>query len=66
MVSIGCTGDITKFSTSDIRLKENIISIPNPIDKIKQVKGVEFNWKPGFEKVHNFGTGSDIGVMQRY
>ena len=61
--SIGCTGDITAFSTSDIRLKENIISIPNPIDKIKQVKGVEFNWKPGFEKVHNFGTGSDIGVI---
>ena len=61
--SISATGDITAFNTSDERLKENIVTIVNPIEKIKQVKGVEFTWKPGFEKVHMFGTGSDIGVI---
>ena len=61
--SISATGDITAFNTSDERLKENIVTIANPIEKIKQVKGVEFTWKPGFEKIHMYGTGSDIGVI---
>ena len=33
------------FYTSDVRLKENIETIPNAIAKIKALRGVEFNWK---------------------
>jgi len=41
-------GDITAFSTStssDLKLKENILTIENPIEKIKQLNGVTFDWK---------------------
>ena len=32
-------------STSDLSLKTNIQTIPNPIDKILQINGVTFNWR---------------------
>ena len=32
-------------STSDIKLKENIHSIDNPLDKVMQINGVGFRWK---------------------
>jgi hypothetical protein len=32
-------------SASDIRLKENVKKIDNPIDKIVRIDGVTFNWK---------------------
>lgn len=31
--------------TSDVNLKENIITVPNALDKIKAMRGVKFNWK---------------------
>ena len=34
-------------SASDIRLKENIQKIDNPIDKIIRIDGVTFDWKSG-------------------
>ena len=41
-----CNGNITAFgSTSDIRLKENIEVIPDALDKVKELKGVTFNYK---------------------
>ena len=46
-VSIGggltCTGDVTA-NTSDIRLKENIRIIENPLEKIENIRGVYFNY----------------------
>ena len=36
--------DVIAFA-SDKRLKENIIEIPNPIEKIKQLRGVYYDWK---------------------
>jgi hypothetical protein len=46
-VSIGggltATGDITA-NTSDIRLKENIRIIENPLEKIENIRGVYFNY----------------------
>jgi len=32
-------------STSDVRLKENIHSIKDPLDKIMKINGVGFRWK---------------------
>jgi len=60
--SISATGNITAFATSDERLKENIIEISKPLDKINEIKGVFFNWKEGHEDIHQF-KGEDIGVI---
>lgn len=40
--TITCT-DVN--STSDVRLKENIHSIKDPLDKIMKINGVGFRWK---------------------
>jgi hypothetical protein len=46
-----CNGNITAFgSTSDIRLKENVEVIPNALDKVKQLKGITFNYKKDGKK----------------
>ena len=38
-------GNVTAYgSPSDIRLKENVEVIPNALDKVKQLKGVTFNY----------------------
>ena len=38
-------GDITAFSSSDQNLKENIVVIPNALDKINSISGNTFTWK---------------------
>ena len=44
--AIICNGNITAFgNTSDIKLKENIEVIPDALDKVKQLKGITFNYK---------------------
>ena len=43
-----CDGDVIAYSTttsSDRKLKENITPVENALDKVKQLNGVEFNWK---------------------
>jgi len=41
---IRATGNITAYFGSDKRLKENIKPLENAIDKIKSIRGVEFDW----------------------
>ena len=44
--AIICNGNITAFgNTSDIKLKENIEVISDALDKVKQLKGITFNYK---------------------
>ena len=46
-------GNICAYSTtttSDERLKENIQVVENPIEKLQQIRGVEFDWKENGEK----------------
>lgn len=59
---IRATADITAFYSSDERLKEDIIPIENPIEKLMAIDGVTFNWKEGFEEIHSH-TGADTGVI---
>ena len=41
-----CANDVAAFGTlSDITLKENIKVIENPLDKVKQIRGVNFSYK---------------------
>ena len=55
-------GDITAFSTSDENLKENLVIIPNAVDKVKSVSGYTFKWKADGPYVHLNGK-EDIGVI---
>jgi hypothetical protein len=41
---IRATNEITAYYTSDIKLKENIKQIENPIAMIDQIRGVYFDW----------------------
>ena len=42
---IRATAEITAYYSSDERLKENIIPIDNALGKLRQLKGVMFDWK---------------------
>ena len=56
--SVYVTGDVVAYTTSDERLKDNIQLISNPIQKITQLRGVEFDWKDGMPKAgtHDYGV----------
>ena len=45
------------FSPSDINLKENIVVIPNAIDKVNAINGYTFTWK------ENSGGYDDTGII---
>ena len=57
--TVNATGDITAFASSDERLKDNIQTIPNAVEKVQQIKGVSFDWNSN-QTNH---TGHDIGVI---
>ncbi len=59
---IRATGDITAFYSSDIRLKENILPIPNALEKVNQISGNTYDWKEGYDEVHSH-KGNDVGVI---
>lgn len=45
---IRATDEVTAYYTSDERLKENVEPIENALEKIKQLKGVMFDWKDDY------------------
>jgi hypothetical protein len=53
------TGDVVAYYSSDERLKDNIVKLQNPIQKIKQLNGVEFDWNDNQDTY----KGHDIGVI---
>jgi len=53
------TGDVIAYYSSDKRLKDNIIQISNPIEKIKSIGGYEFDWNDN----QSTYEGHDIGVI---
>ena len=52
--------DVVAFSTtvSDCRLKDNIETIPNALDKVMSLRGVEFDWNATSRKGQH-----DIGLI---
>ena len=48
------------FSPSDLNLKENIVVIPNAIDKVNAISGNTFTWK---SESYNESIGDDTGVI---
>ena len=59
---IDAAGDVVAFSTSDIRFKENIKAIENPIEKIRKISGNTYNWKAELKDIHGY-EGNDVGVI---
>jgi len=57
---IRATGDVYALASSDKRLKENIIPISNPMDKIKKIGGYTFNWNGISNKPKNV---QEVGVL---
>ena len=51
------------WSASDIRWKKNIKPLQNSLDKIIELRGVEFEWKVDEYKEMNFEKGKKIGFI---
>lgn len=56
---IRSAADVIAYYSSDERLKDNINTIENALDKVKSMKGVSFDWNNN----QNTYTGRDIGVI---
>lgn len=50
--------DVIAFAISDERVKDNVLPISNALEKLEQITGVSFDWKP--ESGHH---GHDYGVI---
>jgi hypothetical protein len=54
----------TSWNTpSDLRFKENIRTIDSPLDKIKNIRGVSFEWKTAEYQDKGFPEGRHYGVI---
>ena len=65
---IRATNDVTAFYSSDVALKENIVNIPNPLEAIKKLNGVLFDWKKSYIDERGGEDGyfvrkKDVGVI---
>ena len=55
------SGDVVAFYTSDERLKDNVKTISEPIHKLQQLRGVEYEWN---DKQDIYPSGSkDSGII---
>ena len=62
------TNEITAYYSSDERLKENISTIENALDKVNSIRGVEFDWKADHIKSRGGEDGyfvrkHDVGIV---
>ena len=59
-----CDGDIIAFTSSDRRLKDNIKSIEDPLEKVKTIGGYTYTWNElgGAHSIHDSGD-TDVGVI---
>lgn len=56
---VNATGDVVAYYSSDKRLKDNIIRIENPLEKVSKIGGYTFDWN---DKQQTY-TGKDVGVI---
>lgn len=61
-------GDVVAYYSSDISLKENIVEIPNALDKVSQIRGVTYDWKDDYLESKGgeddyFNRKHDVGVI---
>jgi hypothetical protein len=65
---IRATNNITAYYSSDKRYKKNVINIQNPLEKLQQINGVEFDWTEEYMAQHGGEDGyfireHDIGSI---
>ena len=58
--NLNLAGDLTAFSTSDIRLKTNVTKIKDPLDKLGKINGYMYDWIENGDTPHK---GRDVGVV---
>ena len=58
--TLEATNDIIAYSSSDKRLKDNILPISNPLQKINSIGGYSFDWNVEKQHIYN---GKDYGVI---
>lgn len=58
--NMNLAGDLTAFSTSDIRLKTNVTKIKDPLDKLGKINGYMYDWIENGDTPHK---GRDVGVI---
>tara|TARA_B100000941_G_scaffold12852_1_gene7901 strand:- start:51 stop:758 length:708 start_codon:yes stop_codon:yes gene_type:complete len=56
-------GDITAFATSDKNLKENLVTIPNALDKVGIITGYTYKWKTAGTDYSSVDGVEDTGVI---
>ena len=66
--TIRATSDIIGYFSSDESLKTNVKKIENPLEKIRKINGVEFDWTDEFIDQHGGEDGyfikkHDVGVI---
>ena len=61
--AITATGDVTAYASSDERLKENIVEIDNALEKVKQIRGVEYDWTEQYLEEYAHVPKHDVGVI---
>jgi hypothetical protein len=59
---IDATNDVVAYSSSDIRFKENVTPIENPLEKISKIGGYTYDWKEENKIEHGY-EGNDVGVI---
>jgi len=67
---IRATNQIVAYFTSDRRLKENIVNIQNPIEKVQQLNGVTYDWTDDYIAERGGADGyfvrkQDIGLISQ-
>jgi hypothetical protein len=61
--NIYATDDIYAYYSSDLRLKKDIELIEDPIDKIKQMRGISFSWNEKKPIPEGFHNPRELGVI---
>jgi hypothetical protein len=60
---IRATNNITAYFSSDERLKTNIETLTNALEKVKNIRGVSFDWKD--EYIHDHGGEDGYFIRKR-
>ena len=65
---VRATNEITAYYASDERLKENITTIEDALEKVNSIRGVEFDWKADHIKNRGGEDGyfvrkHDVGIL---
>ena len=59
--SVSVTGDVIAYASSDNRLKDNIVNIPNAIEKVQQLNGVTWDWNDNADELQK--SIPNVGVI---